>query len=300
VGNQWFNGSTPIPGQTGSNYIATRTGEYWVEVTDQAGCFAASAQTSVTVDSIGGDTTVIPTITPAGPLYFCADTSYKLRASHSSNYQWYLNGSALPGAASDSLVVSLPGAYSVVTDTGGCRAAGGMSSAVQVNYAGLVTPVIADVNGVLVSNFTSGNQWYLNDSVIQGATHQNYTPRVPGSYTVRVGLGVQTIDTVTFQIGVGGCYTKLSAPWVIADSDLLVPVLLVYPNPMVNVVTLDNRRSGPVTVRVFNLLGQRVFAVVGMTGVLRVDVSGWSKGVYFVQVIDQGSQLQEKVVVLRL
>jgi len=300
VGDQWFIGSTPIPGQTGSNYIATQTGKYWVEVTDQAGCFAASAQTAVAVDSIGSDILVMPVINPVGPLYFCADTSFLLRASSGMNYQWYLNGAALPGAQSDSLLVSLPGAYSVVTDTGGCRPGGALSPVVQVSYAGLVMPVISDVNGVLVSSFGAGNQWYLNDSVIEGATHQNYTPRVPGSYTVRVAVGVRTIDTTTFQIGVGGCYTEFSAPWVIADSDLMVPTVQVYPNPVFDVLTLRNRRSGPVTVRIFNLVGQAVFAVQGMTGTVQVDVSRWGKGVYFVLVIDQGSQLQEKAVVVRL
>jgi hypothetical protein len=300
VGDQWFIGSTPIPGQTGSNYSATRTGEYWVEVTDQAGCWAASAQTAVTVDSSSDGDSGLPTISPAGPLYFCADTTFKLRSSHAANYQWYLNGMALAGAGSDSLIVSLPGAYSVATDTGGCRVGGAMSAAVQVSYVGLTAPVISDANGVLVSSFSTGNQWYLNDSAIRGATHQNYTPRVPGSYTVRVGIGVRTIDTTTFQIGVGGCFTEFSAPWVLADSDFVAPVVLVYPNPAVDFVTLQNKRSGPVTVRIFNLMGQQVFGVAGMTGVLQVDVSRWGKGVYFVELTDQGSQQQDKAVMVKL
>jgi hypothetical protein len=87
---------------------------------------------------------------------------------------------------------------------------------------------------------------------------------------------------------------------VIADSDLMVPTVQVYPNPVFDVLTLRNRRSGPVTVRIFNLVGQAVFAVQGMTGTVQVDVSRWGKGVYFVLVIDQGSQLQEKAVVVRL
>ncbi len=300
AGNQWFFGVTAIPGQTGSSYIATSAGNYWVEVTDQNGCWSVSAQTALTVDSIGGDTAVIPAVTPAGPLLFCTDTGFLLRSSWGVNYQWYLNGSALTGSNSDSLFVSLPGNYSVATTSGGCGSGGGISPAVQLVYVGRVTPVITLVNGALVSNYMEGNQWYLNDSVIEGATHQRYTPVTTGSYTVRLGVGVRSIDTTTFQIGVGGCWSNFSAPWVIVDSNLTVPQLSIYPNPVGDVLTMNSKQPRPLTVRVFNLMGQQVWEMVGMIGTIQVDVSRWSKGVYFVQVIDQGTQQVGKTVLVRM
>jgi hypothetical protein len=153
---------------------------------------------------------------------------------------------------------------------------------------------------VLVSSAATGNQWYLNDSVIQGATHQQYTPPGPGSYVVRVETGVQAVDTSTFQIGVGGCWSQYSVPYVITDSINIVPQVLVYPNPVAEVLTLSNKLAGPVTVRIFNLMGQQVWTGQFLVGTVQVDAGRWSKGVYFVQVIDQRTQQEEKVVVLRL
>jgi hypothetical protein len=300
TGNQWFVGETALPGQNTSTYLATSAGNYWVEVTDQNGCWAVSAQTAITVDSIGSDTTVIPAITPAGPLLFCADTTYLLRSSYGENYQWYLNGSLLSGANSDSLLVSLPGKYNVAITSGGCGSGGGVSPVVEMTYVGQVAPVITLMNGSLWSNYPEGNQWYLNDSVIEGATHQRYTPMTTGSYTVRLGVGVRAIDTTTFQVGVGGCWSLFSAPYVILDSNLVVPQVSIYPNPVGDVLTLNSRQAGALTVRIFNVMGQEVWEMVGFQRMVQVDVSRWSKGVYFVQVIDQETQQVGKAVVVRL
>jgi hypothetical protein len=280
--------------------VATSAGNYWVEVTDRNGCWAVSAQTALTVDSIGSDSVVIPAVTPAGPLLFCADTTFLLRSSFGVNYQWYLNGAALPGANSDSLRISLPGQYSVATTSGGCGSGGGLSPSVQMSYVGQVSPVITLENGGLVSNFSIGNHWYLNDSAIEGATRQRYTPTSTGSYTVRLGVGVRSIDTTTFQIGVDGCWSAFSAPFVIVDSNLLVPQLSLYPNPVGDMLTMNSKQTGPLTVRVFNLMGQKVWEKIGMIGTIQVDVSRWSKGVYFVKMVDQGTQQVGKAVVVKM
>jgi hypothetical protein len=87
---------------------------------------------------------------------------------------------------------------------------------------------------------------------------------------------------------------------VITDSINVVPQVSVYPNPVVDVLTLSNKLAGPVTVRIFNLMGQEVWQGQSIVGMVQVDAGRWSKGAYFVQVIDQRTQQEEKVVVLRL
>jgi len=87
---------------------------------------------------------------------------------------------------------------------------------------------------------------------------------------------------------------------VIVDSNLVVPQLSFYPNPVGDVLTMNSKQPGPLTVRVFNLMGQQVWQMVGMIGTIQVDVSRWSKGVYFVRVIDQGTQQVGKAVVVRM
>ena len=301
VGNQWYLNNGAMPGQNGIALVATQGGNYVVQVTDPAGCWAVSSPLTVTVNPIESGSTVTPAITPGGPLLLCTDTAVLLIASSAVNYQWFWDGDALPGENGDSLLVSISGAYSVATGTAGCGSVGSMSSPVQITYVDELVPAVAMQNGVLVSSYATGNQWYLNDSIIRGATHQQFTPQGPGSYTVRVEVGVQAIDTSTFQIGVGGCYSQYSLPYVIADSNLVTPQVLVYPNPMVDVLTLVNKRSGPVTVRIFSMMGQEMGLLANMGGgVTTVNVAGWSKGVYVVFVVDQGTQQTSKVVVVKL
>lgn len=300
VGDQWYEGGTAIPGETGSDFTADSAGVYWVQVKDTIGCFSNSAQVTVSINPASSGEKVTPTISPVGPVLVCADTTIVLKASHADNYQWFWDGDAIAGGIYDTLAVALNGNYTVATGTAGCGSVGTLSAPVEVTYINQLQPVITDINGVLHSSYPTGNQWYLNSKPVRGATNQQFTPRVPGSYTVRVGIGVQAIDTTTFQIGVGGCYSDFSAPWVIADSNLVAPQVIEFPNPVTDVMTLWNKAAGPVTVRVFNLMGQEVFVGRGLVGTVTVGVGAWRKGAYFVQIIDERTQAQQKVVVVKI
>jgi hypothetical protein len=281
-------------------YLVTAAGAYWVQVTDAYGCWVNSAVTTISVNPDTAGESVVPSIMPAGTLVSCADTGVLLQSSPAVNYQWFWDGDAIPGGNTDTMTVTVSGTYTVATGTAGCGTVGALSAPVVVTYLDQVVPTITMVNGVLVSSAATGNQWYLNDSIIQGAVHQQYTPPGPGSYTVRAETGVQAVDTVTFQVGVGGCWSQYSVPYIITDSIYIVPQVVVYPNPVVSGLTLTNKLSGPVTVRIFNLMGQQVWMMEGMVGTVQVDVGRWAKGAYFVLVIDQGTQQREKMVVVRL
>jgi hypothetical protein len=299
-GNQWYNGNAAIPDEVNTTYVAKDAGVYWVQVTDANGCFASSTTVPVTMSSDTSGSTVVPEILPAGPLLLCSDTTILLVASSAVNYQWFINGAALPGDTASTLQVNLSGNYSVATGTAGCGSIGTVSNVVAITYVGQLVPVITLTNGVLVSNYADGNQWYLNDSLIRGATKQQFTPPGPGSYTLRVEVGVQTIDTSTFQIGVGGCYSEFSLPYKITDSNFVAPQVVFYPNPMVDVLNIMNKGSGPVTIRVFNMMGAQLMERVNVQGTLQVDVRGWGKGAYIVVVTDQSTQAQQKATLIRL
>ncbi|MFD2163133.1 FG-GAP-like repeat-containing protein [Paradesertivirga mongoliensis] len=59
-------------------------------------------------------------ITPSGPVKFCASESVTLSADSAYSYQWYLNGSAIPGSTSKTLLVYQSGAYTLsVTNSSG-------------------------------------------------------------------------------------------------------------------------------------------------------------------------------------
>ncbi|MES2622764.1 MAG: T9SS type A sorting domain-containing protein [Bacteroidota bacterium] len=96
-------------GQTTSCIKTQLAGNYYVTVTDNTGCTAESNRISITVHSsppvgisVNGDTlTVFDAITQ----------------------QWYLNGSAINGASSNTYIANQGGSYTVaVTDSNGCIA----------------------------------------------------------------------------------------------------------------------------------------------------------------------------------
>ena len=63
----------------------------------------------------------------------------------------------------------------------------GCASAAKQSVS-LVKPVITQNGNILSSNFTSNNQWYLNDVAISGATGQTYAAAQSGNYRVDILL----------------------------------------------------------------------------------------------------------------
>ena len=92
--------------------LPTTTGiySYWVSTIDTNNCPSNSDTISITVLPIP----TIPTITQNGSI---------LTSSPNATYQWYLDGSIIPGATGQNITISGNGVYVVVvTDTNGCSA----------------------------------------------------------------------------------------------------------------------------------------------------------------------------------
>jgi hypothetical protein len=219
-GNQWYNGVTLLPGETNQTYTATTNGNYNVVVT-LSGCSSApSASTAVTVNP----TPATPTITPGGPTTFCAGGSVTLTSSSASGNQWYDGVTLLAGQTNQTYVATTSGNYNVVVSALGCPSAPSASTSVTVNpLPG--TPTISGTlvfctggNTTLSSDYTTGNQWYVGNVLISGATNQTYIATAAGSYTV------------TFTDG-NGCTSAQSAPAVVVvNSPPPVPTISATTN----------------------------------------------------------------------
>ncbi len=99
-------------GETTSSITATASGNYALTVTNQNGCSATSAATTVIVNPLPA-----ATITAGGPTTFCAGGSVTLTASSGTSYLWNT------GATTQSISVTNAGDYSVrVTGANGCTA----------------------------------------------------------------------------------------------------------------------------------------------------------------------------------
>src|SRR5207245_6432750 len=101
------------------------------------------------------------------------------------------------------------GDYNVIVTASGCPSAPSSNTSVTVNpipSAPTISGTLAFCSGdstTLFSDSVTGNQWYLNNSIIGGATSNNYNVTAAGSYTV----------TYTDN---NGCTIAPSAPAVVA------------------------------------------------------------------------------------
>lgn len=179
--------STGLSSTTGSTVIASpaNTTTYTVTGTGSNGC-SKSVNVTVTVN-----TPPTPGITQNGNVLTCTVTA--------SAYQWYLNGSPIPGATSQSYTITQSGNYSVqITDANGCTA---MSNTISATYVPGQNPPIAQFTASATSicagdciNFTDQSQnsptswqWTFQGGTPSSSNLQNPSNicfNNPGTYTV--------------------------------------------------------------------------------------------------------------------
>ncbi|MBS1557193.1 MAG: T9SS type A sorting domain-containing protein [Bacteroidetes bacterium] len=204
-------------------------------------------------------------------------------ATGSGYYNWYdsLNAPVpYPVQSATFVTDSLSKAktyYVSMTSNLGCE---GPKSPVTANIVNL-TPATITVTGLstLQSNYAAGNQWYLNGSVISGATGQTLTLTQSGTY----GL------IVTSQ----GCsVTAPNKDMVVTAVENLSDKIKAYPVPVKGTLYLEVPDADQAFGEMYNAVGSRI-SVLGFVGdgqkqVSSYDFSHESAGIYFVR-INQGN-----------
>ncbi len=150
---------------------------------------------------------------------------------------------------------------------------------------------------VLSSNFTTGNQWYLNGIAIAGATAQNYTPLVSGIYRV---------DAVTTN---SGCISKSD------DLSFVLPSkgtgdgadisLAVFPVPAGNQLNLAfvAKVDESLSILIKNSIGQGLYSDVeqikaGPYNTI-LNIATIPDGIYFLQLKIGDKTYVKRVTILR-
>jgi hypothetical protein len=117
----------------------------------------------------------------------------------------------------------------------------------------IAAPTISQVADSLVSSSASGNQWFLNDTAITGATSQKYKPTKSGPYKVVVtdALGCQKTSNVIN-------YVLTAIDPTIAAREIN---LMVSPNPNNGVFNLsfEVTTKADLTIDLLSSSGQRVY-----------------------------------------
>lgn len=132
-----------------------------------------------------------PTITSKNNTTFCQGLSDTLVSSVSSGNKWYLNDTAINGAAGTSYVATKTGNYTVTDSLNGCISVASSAIAITVNTIP-ATPIITSRNtttfcqggtDTLVTSASGGNQWYKDGTALPNETNTSYVVKATGSYT---------------------------------------------------------------------------------------------------------------------
>lgn len=177
-------------GATTQSITVSSAGNYWVTVTNSAGCSAVSPATSVVVQPAP-----VATITPNGPTTFCDGGEVTLTASQAATYLWS-TGATTPG-----ITVTSSGSYTVtITNAFGCSAASAATSVVVLPLpAASVSPggtvAICENSSTTLTASPSNASAYLWSN---GATTPGITVSSAGSYWVTVtNAGCSAVSPVT-------------------------------------------------------------------------------------------------------
>ncbi|PKV67012.1 S8 family serine peptidase [Pontibacter ramchanderi] len=177
------------------------------------------------------------------------------------------------------------------------RALGCVSPRVAVpveNGAPIPTPLITRQGLNLQSSVADGNQWYLNNQPIPGATGRTYTPTVSGDYSVQAQWQ--------------GCVSSRSQTYTFAyqaDGRELKQELVASPNPSNGVfkVQFETAQQEDLYLRVTDMLGHEIYSrqVKNFNGFYEgnIDLSGRGSGIYLLRVEFGDQHYTQKLVLQR-
>ncbi|MFM6983049.1 MAG: T9SS type A sorting domain-containing protein, partial [Chitinophagaceae bacterium] len=249
----WSNGLTT------KNIVVAQSGDYSVRITDANACKNTSNIINVNVAPFPK-----PIITASDVSEFCQGDSVTLNADNAAVYLWST------GETSSSITVKTSGSYSVATGDGnGCAA---VSDPHPVKVNALPSPVISANENILSSNYSTGNQWYFNGNIIQGATQANLTVSETGLYSLKV-INESSCEGYSDNYK----YTVVST----GINKIKNPEISIVPNPNKGNFKIIHP-SGRISIEVVNLLGEIIYSNSDSDG--NIDLVFAAKGMYIVKI----------------
>lgn len=222
---QWNYAGAAIKNQNSKKLNASISGAYSITVINDFGCAATSDLQLVMVNKIPN----APIVTPV--VYCLNSPPMQVSAANSSTDTLIWYSSATGGIGSR--VAPTPSTSAIGTtsyfvsqiNTNGCESP---RSKLDITVANPPSKPVISANGstsfctggsvVLSSSYSSGNQWYKDGQIINGASLASYTATLSGKYSVRVASSVNCIVTSDETQVLSDVSTSLSVPVIVGIS----------------------------------------------------------------------------------
>ncbi|WP_170227716.1 S8 family serine peptidase [Mucilaginibacter frigoritolerans] len=156
-------------------------------------------------------------------------------------------------------------------------------------------PVITQNGAVLSSNFSSGNQWYLDGAPIAGATNATYRPIESGNYQTKINLvsGCQLISNTLYDLVQGSSAN---------NTDIGLVLFPVPANSQLNILFVA-KTSSNLTLSLINAAGKIVSSSSQIVAAgnfnTALDVSNQSPGTYILKLILGEKTYNNKIIIAR-
>jgi hypothetical protein len=202
----------------------------------------------------------------AQPSTICQGDTAIITATGAHHYYWSSN-------ANNDIISVSPNSSTSYIVTGysyeGCSSSVSIAIIVKPTPTKPIIIIINNSPFILMSTANIGNQWYLNDNPISGATDQTYTVSENGNY-----FTVVTID------GCSSLPSNLITINNVGINDYANDEILIYPNPAQDIIYIQS--SKPINeVMIINNLGQ-IVATYSDTGIINIDQL--ANGVYQIMI----------------
>jgi gingipain R len=235
-----------------------------------------------------------PTVTTTSNSPLCEGDNLLLSCNNTPGATYTWSGPAGFSSTSQNPTIigsntNAAGTYTLTVNANGCTS----TSDVTVNVSTTPsTPTVFINDNLLTSSSPTGNQWYMNGIIIQGATSQTLTATQAGDYTVVVsnnGCTSGTSNLVHFDdSGISDISGNIS--------------FKVYPNPSTGVFTIEFSTVNTNVITIQNVIGQVVYTetIQDENTVIQkqIDLNNLGKGEYFITISNETSHKVEKLVIL--
>ena len=264
-------------------YTATLPGGSVVEYSISHPVLAYTFYDTVTIFP----TPELPLVATSDALPACEGDTITLHVSTEDavTVQWYNDGTPIPGAENDTLLVTTSGSYyAVATATGGCTSTASAFGVELLDYP--FTPYIyTTAFNVLATSSDYPLQWYYEGNPIPGATDSTFTAALEGQYQVAAANG----PCISFSAVYSLVFNN------IGQTESLIQVA---PNPFHHSISIEQSFSRLLNIRLLDMQGRAVASITSSEKSIQLQPdSELPAGTYLIEVQDeQGSVLQQLMV----